>query len=545
MAPPDDSVVTTAKANGTHAFYLTDYMVKLLQIVIWAVVILSSCNNERNHEQLSSVATLLQKDRVDAACQTLKAINPHTLNKKERTYFNLLYTQTQYRAYRPIESDSLISTCVDYYLHQDYDKAKLCEAYFYKGMVLLTLNRPEQAIVNLKEAEKLADGLSSEDLKHKIYNGLVTVNYTTANYELGLKYAKQELACSQKSANKQWIAHAYNHLSCFYEKAGQRDSAFYYIKKVIPFISQIPKDAQVYHLSNIGLYYLHNNDTIRAKKYLQRACKIGILPDPYNLLARIYYLEGNQKEAFRLWNQALRGCGLESSIQLKETMQELLYQSGKYKAAGAIAAEVKTLKDSLERQQRTVRIQELQLDYDHQKDIADTRNMIIGLVIGFAIVVIALCAIFIVYRRNSKREDYSRQLLIDKYHQRITELEMSGRTLSKEMDELKQQLDDAEQRKTDTMICGHALYESVVSGNTTVSWTKNDFECFLEYYKVVNKQLFTDFDTDYNNLSVGNKFLLVLQDMQFSSDQIKHTLGLSSEGLRSARFRIRSKKKKG
>ena len=311
----------------------------------------------------------------------------------------------------------------------------------------------------------------------------------------------------------------------------------------MPFISQIPKDVQVYHLSNIGLYYLHNGDTIRAKEYLQKAYRVNPLPDPCNLLARIYYLEGNRTEAFRLWNKALKGCDLENRIQLKETMQDLLYQSGRYKEAGEIAVEVKMLKDSLEYQRRTVRIQELQLDYDHQQDIANTRNTVIRLVVGFAIVVVVACVIFFFYRRNIKEKADNRQRLIDTYHRRIAELESSGRTLSKEMDVLKQQLDDAEQRKTDTMICGHILYESILNGDTTVSWTKNDFECFLEYYKVMNKELFVQLDTIYANLSVVNKFLLVLQDMQFSSDQIKHALCLSSEGLRSARFRIRSKKK--
>ena len=167
--------VITADAVGIHAFNLTDNMVKLLHIVIFAVVILSACDTERSHDQLSSVAALLKQDRVDSACRVLKDINPYALGKSERTYFNLLYTQAQYRSYRPIVSDSLINTCIDYYQHRDLDRDKLCEAYFYKGMVLLTLNHPEQAIINLKEAEKLAAGLSAEDLKHKIYDGLVTV----------------------------------------------------------------------------------------------------------------------------------------------------------------------------------------------------------------------------------------------------------------------------------------------------------------------------------------------------------------------------------
>lgn len=529
--------------NNTHTFNLTDNMVKLLHIVIFALVILSACNNERSHDQLSSISTLLKENKIDSAYTILKDINPNMLNKKENVFYNLLYTEVLYRSFRPITSDSLINTCIDYYNQHSTDKDKLCEAYFYKGMVLFSLNHTEQAIVNLKEAEKLAKDISDEDLKHKVYNGLVTVNYTTANYELAMKYARQELTSAQKANNKLWIAHAYNHLSCVYDKSGRRDSSFYYIKKVIPFISQIPKDAQVYHLSNIGLYYLNNGDTLRAKKYLQKAYKVSPLPDPSNLLARIYYLEDNTKEAFLLWNKTLKQCDLESSIQLKETMLDLLYHSGKYKEAGKIATEIKMLKDSLVHQQQTVKIQELQLDYDHQQAINNTRTTITRLLITFGIITILICIGFFIYRRNIKKEDYSRQLLINKYNERIAELEASGRTLSKEMNDLKQQLNDAEEQKTDVLVCGHALYESILNGATTVSWTKNDFECFLEYYKVMNKGLFIELEHDYTNLSMVNKFLLVLQDMKLDNEQIKHILGFSTGALRSARFRIRSKKK--
>lgn len=527
----------------TYTFYLTDNMVKLLHIVIFAIVILSACNNERSHDQLSSIDNLLKEDKVDSAYQKLKDINPHKLNDKEKNYFNLLYTEALYRSFRPIGSDSLINTCIDFYNQHGASKVKLCEAYFYKGMILFSLNRSEQAVVNLKEAEKLAKDLPDENLKHKIYNGLVTVNYSTANYELAMKYARRELASAQKTSNKLWLAHAYNHMSCMYDKSGNRDSSFYYIKKVIPFISQIPKDAQVYHLSNIGLYYLHNGDTLRAKEYLQKACLVSPLPDPCNLLARIYYSEGNTKEAFLLWNKTLKRCDLESSIQIKETMLDLLYHSGKYKDAGKIATEIKLLKDSLVHQQQTIKIQELQLDYDHQQAINNTHNTIVKLITTFTIITIIVCIGFFVYRRNIKKEDYSRLLLIKQYNERIAELEASGRSLSKEMNDLQQELNDAEERKTDSLICGHALYESILKGTTTVSWTKNDFECFLEYYKVMNKNLFIKLDADYINLSTLNKFLLVLQDMNMDNEQIKHILGFSTGALRSARFRIRSKRR--
>lgn len=517
-------------------------MFKILRIAMLAVIIFSACQNGKNYSRLESAAALLESDKVDSAYLVLKSIRHNQLTEKEQNFFNLLYTQTTYRLFIPIQSDSLINSCADFYQHRDKDTDKLCEALFYKGMIQFSLNQSEQAVISLKEAEELVEKTSSESLKHKIYNGLVTVNYATANYYLAYKYAQKELLCSQATNNKQWIAFAYNHLACAYEKIGMHDSAYHYIKEVIPLIYELPDNTKAYNLSNIGLYYLSTGDTTRAKNYLTKAYKISPMPNPSCILARLYYMEGNSKTAFMLLNKALAKSDLENSILLKETMQEMLYKSGKYKEAGNMATDIKAMKDSLELQRHTARIQELQLNYDSRQAANNSRDFIVRTIIAFCIGIIIAATCFWFYRRNRKKEDYSQQLLIKNYHRRIAELEALGQSMSKEMDELKQNLNNAKQRKASTIACGHALYENITKGANTVSWTKNDFDCFLEYYKAINPDLFITFEKEYTNLSSGNKFLLVLQDMQLDNEQIKHILGFSSGALRSARFRIRSKK---
>lgn len=518
-------------------------MRRLIFVVFMFAVIIAGCTTGETHRRLSEVDSLMRIGMLDSAYKSLMRIDCSSVNEDDKAYFDLLSTMAAYRLYKPITSDTVINRCVEFYTNSG-DAMKLCEAYFYQGMIKQLLGKTGEAIVSLKQAEKVAERVNDMELDHKIYSGLMTVNYTTANYDIALRYARKELECSEKSRNKEWIAYAYNHISCVYEKTGQHDSAVYYIKKVVPYIKSVPKEVQAYHLSNIGLYYLHSGDTVKAKKFLADSYRAKPLPDTSNLLARILFAEGKPEEAMSLWSEVLGKCDLQGRIKIKETMAELLYAAGRYKESGGISAEVKMMKDSLAEMQQTNKVQELQLEYDHQVAAESKNRTIMYLQIALAVLVVIILAVVVYYRLNFNRRSYSTQLLISEYKRKIAELEASGRSKAEEVEELKRQMADAEAKKTDVLVCGRILYDSILRGETTVKWNKASFISFLEYYKVVNPDIFATFDKDYTNLSPANMFFLVLQEMNYDNEAICRILGFSTGAMRAARFRIKNKMKK-
>ncbi len=494
------------------------------------------------HYRLVQVDSLLLSGRLVAADSSLQRIDTAALDEAGKAYFGLLRTAANYRLYREIRSDSLIKSCVSFY-EGTTDHGKLGEAYFYQGMILYSLGRTSEAIVCLKQAEEQASSSRDVALGHKVYNGLVTLNYATDNQDLALKYAKKELECSRQSRNKDWIAYACNHLSCVYEKKGQHDSALFYIKKVIPYIKYVSKESQAYHLSNIGLYYLHRGDTLKAKDFLRRSYEANPLPDTSNMLARLLFAEGRQSEAIGLLVDVLGKCDLEGQVKVKETMAELLYSVGRYKESGLASAEAAVLKDSLEVTRQRSKVQALQLEYDRKVAEEEKDDIIIYTI---SIFVAALAAIFcavLYYRRNANRAGYSIRLLSDEYKRKIAELEASGRDRTAEIEELRRQLADTATRNTDDLACGRVLYESIKAGGTVAKWTKADFECFIEYYKLVNPDVFEIFANRYDGLSHVNMFFLILQDMGCGNDEIRRILGFSQGAMRAARFRIKAKMK--
>lgn len=503
-------------------------------------IILASCTQGQMRNKLATVEKLISQGQVDSAYTQIRKINASNLNKEQDALFNLLYTQITYLSYKPIYSDSAINRSVNYFAKSN-NARYYGESLYYKGMICHLLNKKDSAVIFLKKAEAVSNKTNDLDLAHKICNGLVNTNFASANYELVLNYAHKELYHSLKKNDATWIAYAYNHISCAYDKLGKRDSALYYIKKVIPLINRIPDQAKVYHLYNIGLFYLNARDTVKAKNYIVKAYMVKKIPETTSTLAKLKYKEGNKKEALSLWNAALKSSSLEDKIKIKETMSNTFYENGEYKEAGLISQESKAMKDSLDRQRRTTKIQELQLEFEHNQEIKKKELVYFYTWLSLLIIIIAGTGALIYYIYRMKNDRNSYQDTINLFQNKINELEASGNNESKNVALLKKELTKLETKKKKAISKGLTLYSKIKDGDTTVKWDKDDFECFVEYYTVINTNFTTNTLAKYNNLSSANKFLLAMQDMQYNNEDICRILGFSAGALRGARHRIKGK----
>lgn len=511
--------------------------VHIYYYIIFIVLTLTSCNHNNTKQELRNIDSLIFINKLDYAYNEIKDINTNFLSEENKAYYNLLWTQIQYLTYKPIKSDSIINECVEYY-KINKDNRKLGESYYYKGMIEQLLGKADSAIINLKEAENIASNISNIELKHKIYYGLVELNYATANYALALEYSHKELYVSQEVNNISWIAYAYNHLSCVHDKLGNRDSVYHYIKCVMPYINKVSNDAKAYHLSNIGQYYLHYKDTSEAQKYLVMSYNTKPIPETINMLSKIYYAKNDKESAFKLLNQALKNFHSEEKIKIYETLANLYFLEKEYKEYGIISENLKQMKDSLAEERHTYTVHELQIEYDNNKKDKETkiqtRNTIL---ISITFIVIFVIFIITFYFKRRVKEKNRTNELINKYKSKIDTLKTSENDLNKEIKKIK--LENSE-----SLSYGYSLHKNIIDGGTTIQWKKSDFQCFIRYYQVINPKLFNEIEKKYNDLSAINITILIMQDMEFDNERIRHAMCMSAGALRAARFRIKAKEKK-
>ena len=132
---------------------------------VWVVIIGCfnvACSGEKHTSQLSWGKYYLW-NAPDSAYQILRTIpSPEKLSKEEYSLYALLMTQVMHRCGQEISSDSLIDIAVKYYSSHGTSDEK-ASAFLYKGYVLESLGKDNEAIYANKQAEEAVK--SAKDLR--------------------------------------------------------------------------------------------------------------------------------------------------------------------------------------------------------------------------------------------------------------------------------------------------------------------------------------------------------------------------------------------
>ena len=113
---------------------------------------------------MDSADVIMNTDPVTAAA-LLSKIRPDLIRSpKDQARYALLYTESQYKNYQPIETDSIILKAVRYYSNNK-NPDLLFRSYYCLGCIYSDLSCHADAIIALSEAEKLTDYVNDDFLK--------------------------------------------------------------------------------------------------------------------------------------------------------------------------------------------------------------------------------------------------------------------------------------------------------------------------------------------------------------------------------------------
>ncbi len=518
---------------------------KIIVCVTGIALLLCGCEQRKIKEQLVRIDSLLTCDQLDSAYTRLQSIDTTSIkDDDERAYYILLKHQLYYRMFKPIPDERDLNFSIRHFQEKN-EKNKLASAYYYKGMILYEKDKSRLAVGYIKQAEAIANKLSDLALSHKIYESLSTINYNSGNFQLALRYTKASLGCALSKQDSLWLAYAYSHLACLYEEMNQKDSAYHYTKKSTQFIHYLSDRGKAFVLRSRGSYYLQKHETDKAMAYFLQSFRIFPLINTAIPLARLYNQQGKGKEAIGILTQMINGVKAEEKVKLLQEMHSITFANGHYQEAFDLSQKLLQLKDSLNRYRQTEVIQEIQLKYDneaYQRKLDQTIILALTILIVLVIIIASLITFHIYKVHRAKHIIMRSQVLINEYNREIHMLQESGHAAAKDIDELQSKIDRIYTEHTEVLYDGCTLYNNIKNGDTTAKWRKEDFDKFIEYYKVVNLPFVLQMEEDYDKLSRGNKFFLILQDMGKSDEEIMMILGISNGAIRTTRSRLRAKK---
>lgn len=431
----------------TFAQKFNPYMYKETILLCIVAVLLTGCENHPVSIQLAEIDSLISAENYDSAYHNVTKLNCHHLNNESKAHYYLRYTQTSFLTNHPLSSDSLINYSISFY-EKNLDKEKLCDAYYYKALYLLSKEDYNHGIILSKKAYELAQQSMNYGQQYKISELIAYINRISGNYDMQLKYAKEAVDNALKTNRERWIAYAYNDLNEAYQYKGETDSAIIYADKSAMYINSFDSIFLPYVLNNIGYAYMDANPE-KAKEYLTKSIKLKPLTRSLENLAYIYCKEGNEEKAYELWKNALY-C--DDDISVDKIIYHILQYNLSHKdldGACELLYNIVTIKDSINTAMSDRSIKHIQQKYD-EKVVSDRHEKEIMKWCIFALLLVIIVIFLIGYIRYKKYKSKitlkEQQLLINSYINEIGQLKEHDYNAQHQIEELKNRVSKHEEQ---------------------------------------------------------------------------------------------------
>ena len=239
-----------------------------IAITVAAVMLLISCNGKENNEMYSTLIRWdnLLENNPEAVSDSLKTIDPQTLSRENRAYYNLLKTISDDKTYFEFTSDSLITRVADYYhLHEPYSNNYI-RALTYKGIVRTRMGITDSTVYEpLKKADHIFHTQKAPDpaTGYILHYFLGNTHYYNGNFELAGKYFQETLLNAKLKNDSLHIFDAY--LAIYWNEMMRRnlDNSKKYLDSLSTFYDTLP-NKRYFVLNAYSVYYEANGQYEKA-----------------------------------------------------------------------------------------------------------------------------------------------------------------------------------------------------------------------------------------------------------------------------------------
>ena len=522
-------------------------MNRILSLVIISAILLCGCGNQSISHKLSVIDSLVSAESYDSAYYEVMTINPETFNSSEdKAHYNLLLTRACCLTGKTLPPDSIIDYSIAFY-EKSNQKEKLCDAYYYKAEAKTSKGEYDQAITLAKQAEALAKQVNNVKQQHKIAELIAYMNGVCGNNDTQLQYARESMKYALETGKKNWIVMSYCRICEAYQAQEKIDSALMYADKIMENIHHADTTNIPYFLNTIGSAYIEK-DVAKAKEVLEKSLTYKPLARTYENLAYIYHLEGKEKEAYKLWKQALLTDDNAPKDRILFNILQYDLEHHNIMDVSKQIYDIYAIKDSLNdvlKDRSTLKIQQ---EYDKQvaHDQHEQELLRWAVAVLVLLVIILLLIGYIQYRRHKAELLLAeQQMTISNYLTEIKSLKNNQDGTEQQIADLNQKINDLIEQDSPRLYRGKMLYDHIMQNGTTVSWGKDDYQCFVDFYKANDLSTYNKIVKKHHPKTIHNTFFLILYAIGKTDKQVQTIMAITQEAIRSTRFRIRENNKKG
>ncbi|MBR4272541.1 MAG: hypothetical protein IKQ30_06855 [Bacteroidales bacterium] len=547
-------------------------IINIVTILMLASIV--GCHSKSSiYMQLELVDTLLRHDNDTAAYHVLNTIMD--LDDEEcRAYYYLLKTQTDYKLYREIFSDSIINIAAEFYTTHSTDMEKLGNALHYQSVVNYDLGNTDKAILYAKKAEDIAEDTKNYALQNKVYLLLAVFNNAAHDNTLSIEYTHKQLEAARNAHNDKWVAYAMLNLAIVYSSDKNTDSVQYYIKQIQRTIKALDKTAQAHYYYCMGQIA---SDTTTSIQYYDSSAKCN--PLPHVLASQAALIKDDTSTISRLCDQILASQAWpETKISALEVMSDIYCRCNDVHKLKEVEDSIKSEMWKMNQNILTDKTVEKQQRYNIEKAELKFHQLIITIM--FSSVIVLFVCLVIYLRKKLKTKQYEAEISnqaiaisnlkgniifaqnrmqeLEAINQQLEDRLSKGGSISEiERGKLAVQMENSQKELAETQnqlselnaqldkymkifANGRNLYESIKRGGNAATWTDDDYTDYYYYALLEN-----DIDlSEYDDLTPLQKFTVIQLKMTDNYATVANMLGISESSLRTSVNRIEKKRKK-
>lgn len=233
---------------------------------------------------------------------------------------------------------------------------------------------------------------------------------------------------------------------------------------------------------------------------------------------------------------------LEHKAEALSLMSDIKKEQGEYKEAMKLAERSKAAEDSMKARQQTEDMLALQKSIEKEEAVKNAGQWMPAAAAAIAALAIIIIAAAVYHRkkmsraRNLMEEDREK---IEMYTQQMESMAASGKDREKEIKKLKKKIEDIRKHEAETVSRGKRLHKEIADGGTTVKWSKDDFEAFIEYFRIEYAEKAREAESRYGKLTTNSLFALSLITIGFNDKDIQRIMAITPGALRTIKYRLK------
>lgn len=388
---------------------------KKLKLLI-LTLLLASCHFSHSVQEQLEKAEYCMEDQPDSALFLLRQLSADDCRgKKQKAFYNLLFTLALDKTYSPI-ADAPIASALEYYENSN-DSQRKAKAYFYQGRQYSEAKEYEAAVRCYLRALTVMKPLGESRYEALCYSHLGYANSSQGLHQNSIEQYRKAADTFKRNGDN--LNYTITLLDLGYEFLflAKTDSAEYYTRIALRVADLLDnKIEEQTAIRNLGIIYTEQKEYQKALDIFL-SIKNKVEEDDYSFYASLadIYMKLKQNDSAEYYAKYI--IKNDSDLYGKATGYLSLYKVAKdrkdWEKALIYKEQYDLYADSIQEHVKTERLEEIQLQYNRQElahenellELSNQRNKwILGTIFLFAGVLICVGIYIFRKEKNSKEQ---------------------------------------------------------------------------------------------------------------------------------------------